>query len=118
MTYEYEYIQLTRTNLQVEPISRTTYLFGKRVSTKMNQNGRHFDETMELQFLYLDSDLCITMIGDESEIMNVYTNNKEWRESRNNKVCLLYKLFVCIYVFLHCVFICLLAQTLCMFFFL
>ena len=46
--------------------------------------------TTDLQFIYLDSDLCITMIGDESGILNVYTKNAEWRESRQKKVSVIF----------------------------
>ena len=83
---------MTRTNLEVEPISRTRYLFGKRLSDKTN-DGEENVETTELQFIYLDSDLCITMIDNDSGVLNIYTKNEEWRESRKDKVCL-WNLFV------------------------
>lgn len=79
----------------MEPISRTRYIFGKKLSVKTKEgeegdhkeSASHMGETTELQFIYLDSDLCITMIDDESGVLNVLTKNEEWRESRKNKVC-------------------------------
>ncbi len=88
-------MQLTRTNLEVQPVSKTQYLLGRRV-TSNEMDLDEIDATDEsllspmitdLQFIYLDSDLCITMIGDESGTLNVYTKNAEWRESRKKKVC-------------------------------
>ncbi len=74
---------MSRTSLEVEPISRTHYILGKGFNTKINNNIRKQvgDQTilMELQFIYLDSDLCITMSksgassSGDSGILNVYT---------------------------------------------
>jgi hypothetical protein len=78
----------------LEPDSRTHYLFGTKISTK--RNDKKDIATMELQFIYLDSDLCIIMIGGDSGILNVYTKNEEWRESRNNRVSQCICIFYCI----------------------
>lgn len=88
--------------MEVEQISRSKYLLGKRLSTSINDQSTSsstntnemMGPTTELQFIYLDSDLCITKIGGESGILNVYTKNDEWRKSRKNKVrlqdCIIY----------------------------
>ena len=122
---------MSRTNLEVEPISRTHYLFGKKVHehTKRNENNKvavvdSVDGNMnnnnmiaELQFIYLDSDLCITMIGGDNGILNVYTKNAEWRESRKNDVCtsillctFFFFYFGCLFFFLFSLFSFLLLQ--------
>jgi hypothetical protein len=69
-------------------MSRTKYILGKQLSHNTITNGyiHNADVITEIQFIYLDSDLCVTKIGDDSEILNVYTKNKEWRESRKKKV--------------------------------
>lgn len=69
-------------------MSRTKYVFGKQLSHNTITNGyiHNANVATEIQFIYLDSDLCVTMIGDENEILNVYTKNNEWRESRKKKV--------------------------------
>lgn len=81
--------------MEVQPVARTQYILGKRVS-HMDLDEMDAETqpnlasiTTDLQFIYLDSDLCITMIGDESGILNVYTKNAEWRESRKKKVSVL-----------------------------
>jgi len=79
----YYIVGLGRTYIEVEPISKTSYILGRKMNHK--ENEKVAIKPMELQFIYLDSDLCIVMIGNEGGVINVYTKNEEWRESRKNK---------------------------------
>lgn len=39
-----------------------------------------------LQFIYLDSDICVCMIGGNKDNLQVYTKNQDWIESRKQRV--------------------------------
>ena len=53
---------------------------GQCLSRKINEEEDGILENIELQFIYLDSDLCITMIGDNSKTLNVYTKTRNGKK--------------------------------------
>jgi hypothetical protein len=42
--------------------------------------------TKDLSLIYLDSDICVSMTGNDKDNLQVYTKNKVWIESRTEKV--------------------------------
>ena len=76
--------QLTRTNLELIPSSKVIYFMGNQVSTTMADEDDSV--RMDLRVIYLDSDICVSMIGGDKDNLQVYTKNEAWIESRKEKV--------------------------------
>jgi len=79
----YKIIGLTRTNLELVPWKKIISFCGREISatTVEKENGI----TMNVQFIYLDSDICISMTAGNANNLQVYTKNEEWIESRRQK---------------------------------
>ncbi len=77
-------IQLTRTNLELVPSSKTISFCRNQILEKAAEEK---DSLMkDLSLIYLDSDICVSMTGGDKDNLQVYTKNDVWIKSRRAKV--------------------------------
>ena len=95
-TRRYDVYGLTRTALDLDLAEIETRIFGICSSFKSRKDiaGTDLGQPIEIQVLYLDSDLCVTTSGiGLSGPLHVYTKSEEWvsggakRKVRSSSVC-------------------------------
>jgi len=79
----YDVTGLTRTSLELVPSSKVISLCGRHL---VKSRAEAEDSTiLTLQFIYLDSDICVCMTGGNKDNLQVYTKNEDWIESRKQR---------------------------------
>ena len=73
----YDVVGLTRTSLEVNPNTRYIKIGGAQVSNTEKESESH--PPIEIQNIYLDSDLCISLLGGEEKTLNLFTKSENFR---------------------------------------
>jgi len=75
---KYDVVGLTRTSLELKLKTTSKYFCSKLVREKEGGKDKTGLGSVDIQFLYLDSDLCISMVGREKPKLLVHTKSKAW----------------------------------------
>jgi hypothetical protein len=70
--------------LQLVPSSKNISFCGRHIYESIAEVADSI--ALNLQFIYLDSDICVSMTGGDKDNLQVYTKNEDWIESRKQRV--------------------------------